>query len=64
MVKTFLVLFLERNNSKLGSEIEGIPHLYTSHCKLKENCKILKNTLKSGNYLINRKYKELFWHCT
>lgn len=46
MVKTFLVLFLERNNSKLGFEIAGIPHLYTSHCKLKENFKILKNTLK------------------
>lgn len=64
MVKTFLVLFLERNNSKLGSEIQGILHLYTSYGKLKENCKILKNTLKSVNYLINRKYKELFWHCT
>lgn len=64
MDKTLLVPFLETNNSKLGSEAEGIPHLYTSHCKLKENCKILKNTLKSVNYLINRKYKELFWHCT
>lgn len=64
MVKTFLVLFLRTNNSKLGSELEGMPHLHTSHCKLKENCKILKDTLKSVNYLINGKYKELFWHCT
>lgn len=64
MIKTFLVLFLQGNNSKLGSEIEGIPHLYTSHCKRKENCKILKNTIKSVNYLINSKDKELFWHCT